>query len=337
VTLESLQEDDTLLATIKDVAKLAGVSIATVSRVFNNRGYLSHDVKQKVALAMEKLDYHPNDLARSLHNQKSFILGLIVPSVGHPFFGELASYVECFAYRYGYKVLIGNSLQEAEKEREYIAMLRRSQVDGIIMGSHNLDTGTYLGVNLRVISLDRELDPAIPYVCCDNYQGGELAAKYLIGKGCKNLILFSGNLSIPMLSNLRTEAFINTCEKAGVDFLGFELPDTSIIQFNEDGYIKEILKKNPRCDGVFCTNDMTAASVLNSASSLGRKIPGELKIIGFDGTLLSAFTNPRLTTIRQPVETICRYAVEYLIRMADGEKVPTKTVLPVRLIEGGTT
>jgi LacI family sucrose operon transcriptional repressor len=324
------------LATIKDVAKLAGVSVTTVSRVFNNRGYLSQNVKQKVSLAMEKLDYHPNDLARSLHNQKSFILGLIVPSVSHPFFGELTRYVEGFAYQYGCKVLICNSLQEAEKEQEYITMLRRSQVDGIIMGSHNLDAGAYLGTNLRVISLDRELDPAIPYVCCDNYQGGELAAKHLIERGCKNLLHFSGNLSIPMFSNLRTEAFIDTCEKEGVDFLCFELPDTSIIQFNEDSYIKEILKKNPRCDGVFCTSDMTAASVLNSAAALGRKIPEELKIIGFDGTILSAFTNPRLTTIGQPIEAICRYAVKYLIRMGDGEMVPTKTVLPVRLIEGGT-
>jgi LacI family sucrose operon transcriptional repressor len=325
------------LATIKDVAKLAGVSITTVSRVFNNRGYLSDEVKRKVALAMEELDYHPNDLARSLHNQKSYILGLIVPSVSHPFFGEIARHVEGFAYEHGYKVLICNSLQEIEKEQEYITMLRRSQVDGIIMGSHNLETSAYLGLKLRVVSLDRELDPGIPYICCDNFMGGELATKHLIEKGCRNLIHFSGSLSVPMLSNLRSEAFVRSCKNASLDFQCFELPDTSIIQFNENSYIKEILEKNPCCDGVFCTSDMIAASALASAVELGRRIPEGIKIIGFDGTFLSSFTSPRLTTIRQPLETICRYAVEYLIRMSDNEIVPTKTILPVHLIEGGTT
>jgi LacI family sucrose operon transcriptional repressor len=167
--------------------------------------------------------------------------------------------------------------------------------------------------------------------------GGELATKHLIEKGCRNLIHFSGSLSVPMLSNLRSEAFINSCKNADLDFQCFELPDTSIIQFNEDRYIKEIIEKNPYCEGIFCTSDMIAASVLVSAAELGRRIPEDIKVIGFDGTFLSSFTSPRLTTIRQPIETICQYAVEYLIRMSDDEIVPTKTILPVHLIEGGTT
>jgi LacI family sucrose operon transcriptional repressor len=234
-------------------------------------------------------------------------------------------------------VLICNSLQETEKEQEYISMLRRSQVDGIIMGSHNLDTSADVGFNLRVVSLDRELDPGIPYICCDNFMGGELATKHLIEKGCRNLIHLSGSLAVPMLSNLRSEAFISSCKNVGLDFQCFELPDTSITQFNEDSYIKEILEKHPYCDGVFCTSDMIAASVLAAAAELGRRIPADIKIIGFDGTFLSSFTSPRLTTIRQPLETICQYAVEYLIRMSDNEIVPTKTILPVHLIEGRTT
>ena len=321
------------MPTIKDVAEKAGVSIATVSRVFNNRGYLSDDVKQKVARAMEELDYHPNDLARSLHNRKSWLIGLIVPSVAHPFFGEIARYVEGYAYGKGYKVLLCNSLQEGEKEREYIKMLKRSQVDGIIMGSHILDTLGYVEAHLPVISLERELSPDIPYVCCDNRQGGELATRYLIAKGSRNLIHISGSLAVPMLANMRTEAFITVCEEAGIPYHCYELPDKSIVDFNEEAGLTHILKTHPECDGLFATSDITAAAVIHIAAKLGRKTPDDLKVVGFDGVPGSRLFCPNLASIRQPIEAISRYAIEYLVRMMDGEQVPSKTVLPVRLLE----
>jgi LacI family sucrose operon transcriptional repressor len=321
------------MPTIKDVAEKAGVSIATVSRVFNNRGYLSDALKRKVAAAMEELDYHPNDLARSLQKRKSWIIGLIVPSAAHPFFGEVARYVEGFAWEQSYKVLLCNSLREREKEREHIKMLKRSQVDGIIMGSHTMDTEDYADLRLPVVSLDRELSPSIPYVCCDNRQGGELAAQYLIAKGCRDLVHISGSLAVPMLSNKRTEAFIAVCKKAGVSYLCYELPDQSIVDFEIEAEIRRILADNPRCDGVFATSDLTAAAVMSIAVKTGKRVPEDLKIIGFDGTLTGRFQNPPLTTIRQPVEAISRYAVEFLIRMMEGEKVPSKTVLPVELLE----
>ncbi|MDR3334593.1 MAG: LacI family DNA-binding transcriptional regulator [Treponema sp.] len=325
------------MTTIKDVAKLAGVSVTTVSRVFNNRGYLSDEVRRNVAAAMEELDYHPNDLARSLHNQQSHIIGLIVPTVSHPFFGEVAHYVEGFAYKWSYKVLICNSLRDADKEREYIAMLRRSQVDGIIMGSHILDTKDYASMKCRVLSLDREISPQIPYICCDNYRGGELAAEHLIGQGCRDLLHISGSLTVPMLSNLRTEAFIAACGAAGIPCRCYELPDTSIASFQENTVIRDILTENPRADGVFCTSDISAATVLSTAIGLGRRVPGDLKVLGFDGSFLSALTIPQLSSIRQPIETICRYAVEYLIRMSQGELVPSKTILPVELVAREST
>ena len=119
------------MPTIKDVAERAGVSVTTVSRVLNNRGYISQATRTKVYQAMEELDYQPNEVARSLFRKRSKIIGLIVPTVAHPFFGELTSYLETYAYSRGYKVLICNSQLDASKEQEYIGMLRRNQVDGI--------------------------------------------------------------------------------------------------------------------------------------------------------------------------------------------------------------
>jgi LacI family sucrose operon transcriptional repressor len=325
------------MPTIKDVAEKAGVSVATVSRVFNNRGYLSDGVKQRVTQAMEALDYHPNDLARSLQKRKSALIGLIVPSVAHPFFGEIARHVERFAYEQGYKVLVCNSLDESEKEREYIKMLKRSQVDGIIMGSHSMDIADYANLRLSVISLDRELSSDIPYVSCDNWQGGELAARHLIAKGCRDLIHISGSLVVPMLSNRRTEAFTAVCKEAGVDCHCYELPDQAIVDFDIEDHLLRILKNHSGCDGVFATSDLTAAAVMSIAAKIGKRVPQDIKVIGFDGVLTSRFLNPPLTTIRQPTSEISRYAVEFLIRMMDGEKVPSKTVLPVELIDREST
>ena len=325
------------MATIKDVAKLAGVSVATASRVLNNRGYLSDNAKQKVFDAMKELNYQPNDLARSLYRQKSNILGLIVPAVSHPFFGEIARMIEFYAYSQGYKVLICNSLQNHAKEQEYINMLKRSQVDGIVMGSHLLNIEDYIGLDLPICSLDRKLSDTIPYVCCDNYHGGALATRHLLSKGCKKLLHISGSLEITMLSNRRTDAFIDVCMESDIPYVAYELPDSSVINFNEEDYLRDILERNPDCDGVFATSDITAAMVVSIALSMKRSIPENLKIVGFDGSLMSDLVFPKLTSIQQPLDAICRYAVEYLVRQINGETIPNQTILPVSLLERGST
>src|SRR5690606_7773253 len=136
------------MPTIRDVAERAGVSVTTVSRVLNNRGYISEATRRKVYQAMKELDYQPNEVARSLFRKRSNIIGLIVPTVEHPFFGELTFQVETYAYSRGYKVLVCNSQLNAAKEQEYIGMLRRNQVDGIIMASHTLEVEEYRRLNL---------------------------------------------------------------------------------------------------------------------------------------------------------------------------------------------
>jgi family./Bacterial regulatory proteins, lacI family. len=173
------------MATIKDVAERAGVTVTTVSRVLNNRGYISEKTREKVYEAMKELNYQPNELARSLYRKKSYLIGLLIPSVAHPFFAELTNYIEYYAYQNDYKILLCNSGQDVEKEKEYIDMLKRHQVDGIIIGSHTLKAEQYINVNLPIVAIDRYFSEKIPYVASDNYNGGVLATKLLIQKGCK--------------------------------------------------------------------------------------------------------------------------------------------------------
>src|SRR5690606_38079980 len=172
------------MPTIKDVAEKAGVTVTTVSRVLNNRGYISEATRQKVYKAMEELNYQPNELARSLFRGRSHLLGLIIPTVAHPFFGELSASIEAYAHSKGYKVLLCNSQLNRKKEKEYIEMLKRHQVDGIIMASHTMEVDEFAKVNLPIVTFDRRIGADIPYVSSDNYQGGKLATNLLIDKGC---------------------------------------------------------------------------------------------------------------------------------------------------------
>ncbi len=173
------------MATIKDVAERVGVTVTTVSRVLNNRGYISEATRQKVYEVMKELDYQPNEIARSLFRKKSNIIGIIIPTVSHPFFSELSNYIEYYAYNSGYKVILCNSHLDRTKEKEYVDMIRRHKVDGIIMGSHTLEIDEYINLNLPIVTFDRCIDESIPYVSSDNYGGGKLATNLLIEKGCK--------------------------------------------------------------------------------------------------------------------------------------------------------
>ncbi|HEY8804339.1 MAG TPA: LacI family DNA-binding transcriptional regulator, partial [Clostridium sp.] len=163
------------MATIKDVARVAGITVTTVSRVLNNRGYISDATRKKVYDVMEELNYKPNEIARALFRKKSNILGLIIPNVSHPFFAELTNYIEYYAHKKGYNILLCNSYQDSAKEKDYIEMLRRHQVDGIIMGSHTLETSEYMNTDLPIVAIDRNISDNIPYITSDNYHGGVLA------------------------------------------------------------------------------------------------------------------------------------------------------------------
>ena len=178
-----------MVAKLTDVAKLAGVSPTTVSRVINKKGYLSEKTIQKVNEAMRELGYKPNNLARSLQGKSAKLIGLIFPNISNVFYAELIDKLEHQLFKNGYKTIICNSEHDSEKEREYIEMLEANQVDGIISGSHNLGIEDYNRVTAPIISFDRNLSPDIPVVSSDNYAGGVLAAQTLVKTGAQSIIM----------------------------------------------------------------------------------------------------------------------------------------------------
>lgn len=321
------------MATIRDVAEKAGVTVTTVSRVLNNRGYISEKTRKKVYEAMKELNYQPNELARSLYRRKSYLIGLLIPSVSHPFFAELTSYIEYYAYQNNYKILLCNSLQDVEKEKDYINMLKRHQVDGIIIGSHTLETEQYLNVNLPIVAIDRYFSEKIPYVASDNYNGGVLATNLLIQKGCRKIAHISGPLILNTPANNRRKAFMDVVKEHNIENVVVE---TKLNVFDTDEYKKLIIKlftDHPDIDGVFASSDLIAATIINAAREIGKEVPKDLKIVGYDDISIAKTIVPPLTTIRQPIEEMAKRTIEIILDQIDGKEVNIENVLPITLIE----
>ncbi|HBR34492.1 MAG TPA: LacI family transcriptional regulator [Firmicutes bacterium] len=325
------------MPTIKDVAEKAGVTVTTVSRVLNNRGYISDATRKKVYKAMEEINYHPNELARSLYRGKSNLIGLIIPTVGHPFFGELAAFIEEYAYSQEYKVLLCNSQFDREKEKEYLEMLKRHQVDGIIMASHTIQVDQFSRVNLPIVTFDRQINEKIPYVSSDNFRGGELATNLLIEKGCKKIAHICGNLGLDLLANRRNEAFMATARRQGIEYYTVQT-EINVFETNQyESLIRDLFIEHPDLDGIFASSDLMAASAVKICSDLNKKIPEEVRIIGYDDINVASLVTPQITTIKQPLAQMSALALDLLIKQMNKVKVPVENILPVQLIERETT
>lgn len=322
---------------ISDVAKLAGVSKTTVSRVLNNRGYISEETKENVHKAMRELNYFPNEVARSLFNKRSNLIGIILPTTGNPFFGELTFHLENICASYGYKVLLCNSLNRIDKEEKYLEMLLRNQVDGIIVGTHNEGIIDYEKQHLAAVAIDRILSENIPVVSSDNYEGGRIATELLVNKGCQSIIHINGPKEFESPAMLRRKAYEDVMEQNGKIPVTYEVPEV-FDQRIQSEVISRIFSESPTVDGVFASNDLFAATFISEAKKRGIEVPGDVKVVGYDGTETVQSLLPELTTIQQPISLIAKTAIEILLKEIEGdfEDIPLRHCLPVKLLEGST-
>ena len=322
------------MTNIKDVAKEAGLAVGTVSRVLNNRGYISESTRKKVYDAMDRLNYKPNEIARSLYRKKSNILGVIVPSVSHPFFAELTGYIEFYAYQAGYKVMICNSYADRTKEKDYIELINRNQVDGFIATIYTKDSDEYINSSLPLVTIDRSFD-GIPYITSDHYDGGVQATKYLIEKGCRKIAHISGELGITTIANYRSKAFYDVVSQSNVEYVVKEARLSTFEEYKKVAI--RLFQEHPDIDGVFASSDIIAASLIHVAGLHNRVVPKDLKIVGYDDIDMAAMTVPPLTSIKQNIQRIGELAVKVLLDKIEGRNVPMDNVLPVTLIERKTT
>lgn len=322
------------MATIRDVAKKAGVSVATVSRVLNDKGYIHEDTRKLVNEAIKQLNYKPNEVARSLYNKKSRLIALLLPDIRNPFFPELARGVEDEMQEHNLRLIIGNADEKPSKEIDYIQTFKQNNVMGIISATNQADTSLYENLPFPVVFLDRTTSSQ-PSVFADGLDGGKKAAQEIIRRGSKQITLLRGPIELRTAQDRFKGAIDELCQ-ANVNF--HVMTTASFGFIDAEKIAKELFEKFPDTDGVIASNDLGAAAILHEALRIGKSIPDDLQIIGYDDIPLSSLLFPPLSTIRQPAYDMGRESAKLLMKIMNNEKILQKNIqMPVTFIERQTT
>ncbi len=325
------------MAGIKDVAKRAGVGVATVSRMLNDSGYVSADARVKIEAAMKELDYTPNELARNLYHKKSGIIAVLVPNVSNPFFAEFIDRVEAELYKAGFKIMLCNTLKDSNAEEEYLDMLNRHIVDGVISGMSSLDESVYSKIRKPIVALDRYLGENIPVVAVDHKEGGRKAAEVLIANGCRKVLHFRSAVEGESLYHDRHMEFQKVMEAHQIETVCYTLDWRRLDTEYYHQVVDEIFAENLEFDGVFGV-DRLAIECMNELIRRHKKIPRDVKIVSYDGTYITELVEPKVTTIVQPIDGLAEQSVKLLCELIGGKKYKNKQViLRTQLRQGGTT
>ncbi|KAA1182047.1 LacI family DNA-binding transcriptional regulator [Paenibacillus sp. FSL E2-8871] len=322
------------MMTIKDVAKIAGVSVATVSRVLNDSGYVNIDTRKKVEAAIKEMNYTPNEVARSLYKRKSKLIGLLLPDITNPFFPQLARGIEDQMQEHGYRIIFGNSDENEEKELDYIQTFIQNNVIGMISSTNFPEKDIYSNLKIPVVFLDRTSNDS-PSVYADGRKGGRLAAQEIIARGSTKITVMQGPAHIKPAQD-RFQGAIEVLDEMGITY---QVIQTSSFSHTEaEQWAVELFDKYIDTDGVIASNDIVATAVIHEAHRLGKRVPQDLQIIGFDDIPLSSLLSPSLSTIRQPAHDMGREAAGLLIKLIEQDKVEDKIIqLPVSFVERETT
>lgn len=319
------------MASIREVAKLAGVSPSTVSRVMNHTANVDEEKKKRVLEAIEKTGFKPNELARALFKQSLKVIGVIVPSIENPFFNEMARAIEQEAFDSGYRILLCNSNGDVEKERMNIHMLNQMKADGLIMMAQSEQTSEIISAcDMPVVVLDRMIsgENVIANIGSDNYMGGFIAAKHLWECGCKCIVCMRGPQNTSSGKD-RYQGYQEFCKKQGLEEYYVDC------EYSYDEGLratKEILEKYPKVDGIIASNDMVAVSIYKVLKKHGYSVPEDIQLIGYDNIRFSRLFTPEITTISQPIQKMGKMAVQMIISHINGEKVKYNNKFEVELM-----
>ncbi|MGC8765625.1 MAG: LacI family DNA-binding transcriptional regulator [Brevinematia bacterium] len=324
-----------------DVAKRAGVSIMTVSRVVNGvKGKVSEETRKKVLKIIKELNYYPNFVGRALHGSRLKIIGVISPLITagiileNPFYYELIMGIEEVCTERGYDVMI--STRKKPRNLDYFRNFYERKLDGIIIVAPNINTIDFDLIEkdqIPVVLVGERTKRKVGYVDADNEEGGFLAVKYLYEKGHRDIAIVTG---VPTMRNSidRLQGF-----KKGMKQYNLEVNEDWIITGNftyEGGVaaVNSIMKQKKRPTAVFCTNDLSALGFINQAKKYGIKIPDDISVIGFDNISASQYSSPPLTTIKQPIFQMGKASAESLLnRINDREMIGEGRIFPVEIVE----
>jgi DNA-binding LacI/PurR family transcriptional regulator len=317
--------------TLLDIAKIAKVAPMTVSRVINESGYVSTEVRKRVQRAIDKLEYHPNALARSLKSQRTHVVGILLPDIKNPFSGELANSIQQELLERGYSAFISTTEQSVQREQAALGAFFDHRVAGIVVATLETKTGDealerFTRRGMPIVAVGREPGiSVIDRVTANHWRGAFDAVEHLISLGHKDIAYIGA--SAPHARRLRRfDGFCDALHEHGLDtreewIVGPADDSGPGYSTLADGYAaaQRLLRLSKRPTAVFARNDFTAMGAISAAREHGLQIPGDLAIVGFDNIPLSAFTTPPLTTVEQPTAEQGRRAAQMLLERIEGE------------------
>ena len=324
------------MTTIADVARYAGVSVATVSHVMNRTRHVEPETAERVRAAIAALRYSPNSLARSLRRGETKTIGLLLPDNSNPFFASLARQIEDAGFVAGYTVILCNSDGSAEKEERYLSVLMAKQIDGLIFAgsSDHARVFAHLSPDVPAVLLDRDIHSvSVDSVLVDHDHGGYLAGRYLVGLGHSKIGAIGGPRDSSS-SPARLHGFVRALHEAGL-----ELPRASVVDsdYHFAGgrlAMERLMGQAPEITAVFACNDLMAMGAITALRARGLRVPDDMSMVGFDDIPYAVTTWPPLTTIAQPVEKIGMRAVSLLLERLGEPAAPSRReVLAPVLVE----
>ena len=326
-------------ATIQDVAKKANVSIATVSRILNGQVGYSEETKEKVLLAIKELGYRRNSIARGLVTKKSNIIGVLLPDVSTTFSAEILRGIEDYAHESGYSVVICNTGVDGVRVKEYIETLESRQIDGIINISINMkDDECQLLKDYHIpcvfISM-LNYKYQFPYVKVDDLQAAACATQYLIDKGHKRIAMISGSEDDYVAGGPRLMGYKQA-------LMANQIPiDSQLIKIAgfgfEDGVsaTQELLKEED-FTAIFAVSDHVAVGAIQVIHAMGKKVPDDISVIGYDNTAIAEMCNPPLTSLAQPLYEMGMASVQKILKVIEEKVVVSSEVFNHSIVERKT-
>ena len=324
--------------TIYDVARLAGVSPSTVSRMLNGKGQFAPTTHRAVAQAVEQLRYRPNTIARSLRTKSTQTIAFLLPDIPDPFFVSLISGIQQHALQRDYAILLCVTEGNPEREEHYLNLLRAKQVDGALVDGLVLPPARlarFVEEGFPIVCLDRGIDlPSVPLVQVDNRLGARRATEHLLALGHTRVAHVAGaELQRLRHSRERLAGYRDALDAAGI------APDPRLVAaggYTEDGghrAARALLDAGVGFSAVFAANDLSAIGAVSAITAAGLRVPEDVSVVGFDDIHIAAFTVPPLTTVHQPAAEIAQRATELLVALIQGrEAAERRHVLEPRLV-----
>ena len=324
------------MISIREVARLAGVSASTVSRVMNGTANVDPEKKERVLRAIEETGFVPNEVARTLFRKSAKTIGLIVPSIHNPYFTELAAHIDTISLQCGFRPFLCNTGYDPEKEKAAVQMLVSMNADAIIVASCSDQLQETLNnCPIPVVAVDAMLYGTDVEACifCDYYEGGRMATEYLVERGCRNIVCIKGP-QYRYSARARYQGYQDICRK-------HNLPEQAVecdYDFNQGiAMTEELLQKYPDVDGIIACNDIVAISTYKVLYKQNISVPEQVQLIGFDDISFASLLSPELTTICQPIREMAEKAVELIANNELTGMTGGKFVFPVALAARQTT